>query len=509
MTEKEENKSVGKKILDCGYWYHRIELPNGNITTGWSPICPEKYGVPDDLTGKRVLDVGAWDGYWTWEALKRGASEVVAIDDFSDQCGVPDKIERKKWQTFDLCREAFGFTNNLDELSAINFEGQKVTRIETTVYNIDNPELDLGTFDVIFFFGVNYHLQFPYLALHKLSNICDGEIYIETAALDDYSPYKGKVGTGYDRNDVVMEFYPAKQYGNNENNWWVPTLQCLGAMVESLGFKNVRAWPLSEEPKNVPECRGFVYGSKSGSRNDHVEKLADMNKGKSPITVAAVMSVPRLGFQDNSFCVFEGLAPLGIPLQKVTGAFWGQCLERGIQTQIDTHNPDAILTIDYDTVFKPEDVQNMIKLMRDNPAADVIVAMQMGRGDMQALLTIKSRTGQVRDIIQRDEFIPDLIKVATGHFGLTLIRTSSLLKLPHPWFIGVPNDEGQWSGGRIDDDIYFWKHAEKHNLNVYSANRITIGHMELVIKWPNENLETIYQPVCDYQSGKKPNNVWK
>jgi tRNA (mo5U34)-methyltransferase len=44
----------------------------------------------NNYAGKRVLDIGAWDGYWTFEALKRGAREVLAIDDFSDYMGKKD-----------------------------------------------------------------------------------------------------------------------------------------------------------------------------------------------------------------------------------------------------------------------------------------------------------------------------------------------------------------------------------------------------------------------------------
>ena len=62
------------------YWYHRIELPGGVVTPGWAPVSPEAYRVPANLSGLRVLDVGAWDGYWSFTALQRGAREVVAID---------------------------------------------------------------------------------------------------------------------------------------------------------------------------------------------------------------------------------------------------------------------------------------------------------------------------------------------------------------------------------------------------------------------------------------------
>ena len=55
------------------FWYHKIELPGGVVTPGWAPLNADSYGIPADMSGLRVLDVGAWDGYWTFEALKRGA----------------------------------------------------------------------------------------------------------------------------------------------------------------------------------------------------------------------------------------------------------------------------------------------------------------------------------------------------------------------------------------------------------------------------------------------------
>ena len=505
MVKKE--KSLEKRILDMPFWYHRIELPDGNVTPGFFPMCADRYGIPDDLTGKRVLDVGAWDGYWTFESLKRGAKEVVAIDDFSDDCGsVIAKGKRYNWDTFDLCREAFGFKFIDKDGRWKNEKGQRCNRLEMSVYDIDS----LGHFDIIFCFGVIYHLKYPLLALEKLAAICDEEIYIETASLDDYSPYRNGVGKGYNKNDAVMEFYPTDQLGNNEKNWWAPTLQCLGMMVKSVGFKDIHAWALTGTPKEAAECRGFVYGSKTGTVSENVAKLAVAgdNHKKRQLSVAAVMSVPRLGFLDNSFCAFEGLVPLGIPLLKTQGAFWGQCLERGIQEKID-QDFDAILTIDYDTIFTPNDVQNLVQLMIDHPEADAIIPFQQGRSGMGPLLTIKTKTGQVREIIQRKEFEPDLIKIATGHFGLTLIRTSSLLKLPHPWFKPEPAPNGQWGPGRIDDDIHFWKKMEEHGMNIFSANRVVIGHLELVVTWPDENLVRVYQTMSDYCENGKLKTVWK
>ncbi len=122
------------KVDAFDFWYHRIELPDGIVTPGWAPISADMYDIPDNLTGKRVLDVGAWDGYWTFEALKRGAAEVVAIDDFSDHLGL--NVTRTAWDTFDLCRDAIGYSEAVCK------------RQEITVYDI-TPE-EFGIFDVVF-----------------------------------------------------------------------------------------------------------------------------------------------------------------------------------------------------------------------------------------------------------------------------------------------------------------------------------------------------------------------
>ena len=82
---------------------------------------------------------------------------------------------------------------------------------------------------------------------------------------------------------------------------------------------------------------------------------------EAEIKVACVMSAPRLGFLDNFFCVSTALAPHKISPIKVSGAFWGQCLQRGMEQVIDTH--DVILTVDYDTVFSSRTVEAMLALL--------------------------------------------------------------------------------------------------------------------------------------------------
>jgi tRNA (mo5U34)-methyltransferase len=75
--------------------------------------------------------------------------------------------------------------------------------------------------------------------------------------LDDYSPYQGGFGKGYP-GQMVMEFYPNKEYGSNETNWWVPSLLCLANMVYAAGFSDVNFWKLTEKPETLSVCRGFI-----------------------------------------------------------------------------------------------------------------------------------------------------------------------------------------------------------------------------------------------------------
>jgi tRNA (mo5U34)-methyltransferase len=239
-------QTLESRIREIDFWYHRIELPGGVVTPGKNPINADAYRIPEDLTGWRVLDVGAWDGYWTFEALKRGAREVVAIDDFSDYLGLLRPDQRHAWKTFDLCREALGYRED------------RCTRIEMTVY--DATEARLGRFDLVMFFGTLYHLRHPLLALDRLAAICDRQINVESAICDDYSPYRGGMGQGYPGGQMVMEFYPGDELGSNHTNWWAPTLQCMAGMVYAAGFAKVEGWKLAEQPPKLAYCRGYVRG---------------------------------------------------------------------------------------------------------------------------------------------------------------------------------------------------------------------------------------------------------
>jgi SAM-dependent methyltransferase len=230
----------------------------------------------------------------------------------------------------------------------------------------------------------------------------------------------------------------------------------------------------------------------------------------SEIKVSAAMSVPRLGFMDNFGCAFDSLVPLGIKLRRQGGAFWGQALGRCLEIILEEDKPDAVLTLDYDTVFNIQHVAHMMQLMICNPQADALAPIQSSRHKPTPLISERDEDGKPRSKVPIDEFDPDLKKIMTAHFGLTLIRADKLAALPHPWFDAEPDEHGRWSDdGKIDEDINFWHKWNKAGNSLYLCNHVAIGHAELMVRWPGRDLQAIYQPIREFNDTRRgPDDVW-
>lgn len=224
------------------------------------------------------------------------------------------------------------------------------------------------------------------------------------------------------------------------------------------------------------------------------------------INVACAMSVPRLGFQDNFFCISEALTPLGIKPVHYDGVFWGQCLERVMSEQL---NSDWILSIDYDSVFTRKDVETLISLASRSDFADAIAAVQLRRKTHDLLIAIKAEAGKLIPELNIDALEPDLLECHVAHFGLTMFRTSALRKMAHPWFLNVPDEDGLWGEKKQDEDIYFWRKWRATGNSLYLANHVVTGHIESMIAWPDKNMDCTFQHPCDFWSEGKPKNVWK
>jgi len=207
------------RLFSDVHWHQRwevfkgVHLPGRNDVAEMMTYC----GVPADLSGKRVLDVGAWNGGFTFECERRGADEIVAYSlENPDQTGF----------------------NRLKALL-----GSKATYQVGSVYNLDAREL--GQFDVILFLGVLYHLRYPLLAADQLRAVARGTVHIETHVMENCFIPAGKTADHSEPlarispallDTPVWQFYRRDELNKDASNWFGPNIPAVIEGFGSAGF---------------------------------------------------------------------------------------------------------------------------------------------------------------------------------------------------------------------------------------------------------------------------------
>lgn len=275
--------------------------------------------------------------------------------------------------------------------------------------------------------------------------------------------------------------------------------ELLAELMRQAGLIDIQRWQ-----SDVKDCAALpVSLNLKGTKPLQPVPAADL-------TIRAVMSVPRLGFDANFACAHAALPELGIKLYKFTGAFWEQCIERGFEDAIAA-GVDAVLAIDYDTLYTAADVAALKLLLREHPEADAVAPLQSARWRPEPLLTFDKLPVGVKshDRIPPGVFVGPLTELRSAHFGCTLIRTAALKKMKKPWFWSQPDPNGAWGDARRDADCTFWDRFREAGCRVFSANRIAVGHMELMALWPGPDFAVVSQPVSDFMANGKPQGIWQ
>jgi tRNA (mo5U34)-methyltransferase len=192
------NAQTWRAKLEKTGWWHSFELPGGRVIEGMNTIESLKtrvgmFPIPQDLRGKRVLDIGAWDGWFSFEMERRGA-QVVAVDSYDSknfrylQRELRSKIDYRIMDMYELSPATLG-----------------------------------GTFDIVLFLGVLYHLKHPLLALERVCALTGDLTVIQTfVSQEPGSP--------------VMEFFEFDELGGQFDNWCAPNTACVTAMARTAGF---------------------------------------------------------------------------------------------------------------------------------------------------------------------------------------------------------------------------------------------------------------------------------
>lgn len=209
------------------------------------------------------------------------------------------------------------------------------------------------------------------------------------------------------------------------------------------------------------------------------------------------MSVPRYGSLKSAETIFEISAYLAAPRFISGGAWWEQGLTASIEAALDWKDEegnilDAILAFDYDTFATIEQVSELLRWFYANPQLECVAPMQAKRGVTDELLA--NTDGEV-------DFGQPLVPVATAHFGMTAFRRRVFENLPKPWFLGTPNEAGDWKEGRTDADIYFWRKFTDRGFKAALATRVVVGHGEDAVVFPklvNGKFEKVYVPATEW-----------
>jgi tRNA (mo5U34)-methyltransferase len=246
-----------RSLIQTVYWYHTYEIVPGVVTPGICIATPEytlneAFHLEESLAGKRVLEIGTWDGPYAFELESRQA-EVVATD-----------IQDPAATGFNVSKRILG---------------SEVDYVRTSVYDLEKNVT--GQFDIILFLGVFYHLKYPLLAFEQIYKLLkpSGLLLFEGECFSHYAETLGNKRI-WNRlrlaliahSEIPLALsYPGKYKGSS--NWFIPNVACLRSWLQSAGFE------IQEIQTTFPRAE-FRSGLKVKSLLDFTRSLRSL-KGSS------------------------------------------------------------------------------------------------------------------------------------------------------------------------------------------------------------------------------------
>ena len=257
VTEQRDRAAKQRLVDEITQWHHSIHVGDGVVTPGGKTPGHHHDDIKrlqlPDLADKSVLDIGAWDGYYTFMAEGAGASRVVALDHYAwsvDYQKAADYTARQ-WAGGEPIRAFHTVPELWDPVGLPGKRGFDLvhrllnSRAEVVVGDFMTLDVSaLGTFDVVLFLGVIYHLEEPLRALRRVRQLTHGLAAIETEAV----LLPGRPGR------PLWQFVDAAQVNHDPSIWWVPTAEGLRSMCLAAGFS--RAEIVTGPPKRSRFRRG-------------------------------------------------------------------------------------------------------------------------------------------------------------------------------------------------------------------------------------------------------------
>jgi tRNA (mo5U34)-methyltransferase len=244
------DRATKQQLVDAiSPWHHSIDLGDGVVTPGGK--TPHHFydelrrlHLPD-MAGRSVLDIGAWDGFYTFHAEHGGATRVVALDHYAWSIDFP-KATAYRARQLAAGQPIRAFHTVADVWDPVGLPGKRGfdlayrarnSRADVVVDDFMTMDLrPLGAFDVVLFLGVIYHLEEPLRALRRVRQVTRGMAVIESEAV----VLREVRGAGLEPRAPapLWQFVDAAQMHDDPTIWWVPTAEGLRAMCFAAGFSN-------------------------------------------------------------------------------------------------------------------------------------------------------------------------------------------------------------------------------------------------------------------------------
>jgi tRNA (mo5U34)-methyltransferase len=247
-------KEVALQLIQGKPWHHDFEIIPGVRTNGtYDPSTLwHELQLPLDLKGVSLADIGASNGYFSFEARKRGARTVAFDFRHKDNSG-------------------FGLAQYINGMSDIEHNHINVLDIGRDQY---------GQFDIVIALGLLYHVSDPYRALSNCAALSRDHLLIESYCIDELLPQPLA-------SEPVMRFiadhqrFPGQGQPNTDrSNFWGFTSACLHRMVEDIGFsvrrKNVKS------DRVLIDARRIVFDDRKTRLSIAYGVLAPITPGDNP-----------------------------------------------------------------------------------------------------------------------------------------------------------------------------------------------------------------------------------
>jgi tRNA (mo5U34)-methyltransferase len=259
------DQELALELIRGKSWHHDFEVIPGVRTNGaYDPASLwDELQLPLDMSGLSLADVGASNGYFSFEACKRGA-RVVAFDfRHKDNSG-------------------FGLAQRINGLNEIEHHQINV---------LDMTSDRFGQFDIVLALGLFYHVSDPYMALANCAALSSNRLLIESYCIDRDLPQKLS-------SEPVMRFLPDPerfptqgQPNADRSNFWGFTSTCLMRMVEDIGFV--------VESSNVREDRVFIDAKRGTFATDTARDVSNDTEMRLNIAYGTLARVPVNGNPDD------------------------------------------------------------------------------------------------------------------------------------------------------------------------------------------------------------------